>query len=100
MTNFILDDECPNSYIPPEALRALCYPMSTAPTSGSSVTLIVQGLRTKFVVGQEGEAGRLNGDWMKKNRLAVDLDDSLDSPVLYGRFHGVFILGRCERLIV
>jgi hypothetical protein len=84
IANFILEDECPQSYIPSEALRALCHPKSTSLTSGSPVTLIVQGLRTKFVIGEEGEAGKLNGDWMKKNRLAVDLDDSLDSPVLYG----------------
>lgn len=87
MVNFILDDEFPHSSIPPEALRVLRHPMSASHAPGMIVTLIVQGLRTKFVVGVEGEAGRLNADWMKKGGLAVDLDDSLDAPVLYGKLH-------------
>lgn len=87
VTNFILDTISPNSPVPPETLKALGYKGSLTP--GAEVRLVVQGVRTRCVVAQPEEAGRLCGAFIMAGSLTFYVDAALDAPVLYGQCHFV-----------
>ncbi|KAL0581676.1 hypothetical protein V5O48_000379 [Marasmius crinis-equi] len=81
ITNFILDTGCVASPIPQETLIALGYRGNSRP--GTEVMLRIQGVRTKCVVAQTGEAGRLGSQFMTSGSLTFYFAQKMDAPVLF-----------------
>ncbi|KAL0071179.1 hypothetical protein AAF712_001741 [Marasmius tenuissimus] len=81
ITNFILDTGCAMSPIPQETLRALGYRGSYR--AGTEVMLRIQGVPTKCVIAEMGEAGRLGSQFMTSGSLTFYFAQKIDAPVLY-----------------
>ncbi|KAJ7628845.1 hypothetical protein FB45DRAFT_919356 [Roridomyces roridus] len=81
LVNFILDTGKETSYVPKEALVALGLKGDFTP--GTSLSLMVQGIKTPCIVAQEGEAGRVGLGFMTAGSLTYYFDSGLVAPVLY-----------------
>ncbi|KAJ6617067.1 hypothetical protein B0H10DRAFT_2034577 [Mycena sp. CBHHK59/15] len=81
VTNFVLDTGNKNSIVPLETLRALGYRGDLNP--GAEVTLLLQGVKTKCIVGNPGEAGRLGVSFMSAGSLTYYFDSSRIVPIFY-----------------
>ncbi|KAF7342202.1 NAD(P)H oxidase regulator [Mycena venus] len=81
ITNFILDTGSKNSYIPSETLVALGYRGNLTP--GTEVTLRIQSVKTKCIVAQPEDAGRVGLSFMTAGSLTYYFDAGLVAPVLY-----------------
>jgi hypothetical protein len=85
--NFILDTGFPTSFISPEILAAMAYRGSMNP--GSQVTLLIQGVETRCMVGEYGECSRLSMDFLIAGSLTLHFAARLDAPVLYVESKGI-----------
>jgi len=79
--NFILDTSSPYSLISPGILAAMRYRGKIHP--GQSITLLIQGVETRCVVGDHGECSRLSMDFLIAGSLTLFFSSQLDVPVLY-----------------
>ncbi|KAJ6562357.1 hypothetical protein B0H19DRAFT_1233997 [Mycena capillaripes] len=79
--NFILDTGSKNTYVPAVALDALGYRGNIAP--GTEVTLRIQSVKTKCIIAQPEDAGRIGVSFMTAGSLTYYFDAGLTAPVLY-----------------
>jgi len=84
--NFILDTGSPHSLISPEVLAAMEYRGNVE--LGQSVTLLIQGVKVRCMVGDYGECSRLSMDFLIAGSLTLYFDTRLDAPVLYVESNG------------
>ncbi|KAJ7165364.1 hypothetical protein C8R46DRAFT_1098450 [Mycena filopes] len=81
ITNFILDTGDPNTYVPADALTALGYRGDITP--GAEVTLRIQSVKTRCIVANAADAGRVGLSFMTAGSLTYYFDAGLVAPVLY-----------------
>lgn len=46
--------------------------------------MIVQGVKTRCIVGEQGDAGRLANGFLTSGSLTFHFDSAMDAPILYG----------------
>lgn len=81
--NFILDTGAQACFVAPAVMRALGYGEHQV-RPGAGVELLVQGVKTQFVIADEGEAGRLSLDYMVAGALGLHLNGASGAePVIY-----------------
>ncbi|KAF9026722.1 hypothetical protein BDZ89DRAFT_1067387 [Hymenopellis radicata] len=81
VANFLLDTGLGRSLMPPETLLALGY--TGRLTLGTEVSMIIQGVKTKCVVGEQGDAGRLASGFLTSGSLTFHFDSAMNAPILY-----------------
>lgn len=87
--NFILDTGAQACFVAPAVMRALGYGEHQV-RPGAGVELLVQGVKTQFVIADEGEAGRLSLDYMVAGALGLHLNGASGAePVIYREAQGV-----------
>jgi hypothetical protein len=84
--NFILDTGSPKSIISPDILAAMGYRGTMEP--GQSITLLIQGVEIRCLVGDRGECSTLSMDFLIAGSLTLYFDTRLDAPVLYVESNG------------
>ncbi|KAF8201946.1 hypothetical protein K438DRAFT_1716580 [Mycena galopus ATCC 62051] len=81
VTNFILDTSSKDTFIPSVALRALGRASPMKP--GTEITLRIQNVKTKCIVANSDEVGRIGISFMTAGSLSYYFDQGLVAPVLY-----------------
>ncbi|KAF8882092.1 hypothetical protein BD779DRAFT_1675080 [Infundibulicybe gibba] len=69
------------STVSQEVLRALDYAGSTHP--GQAVKLVIQGVETRCIVAEKGEASRVSTPFMISGSLSYYFDTRLNAPILH-----------------
>ncbi|KAH8823358.1 hypothetical protein DL96DRAFT_271672 [Flagelloscypha sp. PMI_526] len=81
MAHFILDMGCRHSPVSQEILRALGFKGDLTP--GSTIQLLVQGVKATCCVAFPGEASRMGSNFIIEGDLTMYFDSRLGAPVFY-----------------
>ncbi|KAF7323741.1 NAD(P)H oxidase regulator [Mycena kentingensis (nom. inval.)] len=79
VVNFLLDTGSQKTFVPQDACAAIGLKLDP----GTEVTLRIQGVRTRCVVADSDDAGRVGVSFMTAGSLSYYFDAGIVAPVLY-----------------